>query len=192
MTPEPSDAARLLQALHFSAEKHRDQRRKGRGASPYINHPIEVASVLATVGGVTDVATLMAAVLHDTLEDTETTPDELEARFGAEVRRIVEEVTDDKRLPKADRKRLQVERAPGASARAKLVKLGDKICNVRDVAHDPPVGWPLARRREYLDWTEQVVRGCRGCNGALERYYDALLAEAREELEREQGGSNGE
>ena len=133
----------------------------------------------------------MAAVLHDTLEDTETTPQELEARFGPEVRRVVEEVTDDKTLPKHVRKQLQIEHAPHVSERAKLVKLADKICNVRDVAHDPPVGWPLARRREYLDWTEAVVRGCRGCNGALERYYDALLAEAREELEREEGKANG-
>ena len=172
----------LLQALHFSAEKHRGQRRKGRGASPYINHPIEVATLLATVGGISDVATLMVAVLHDTLEDTQTTPLELEERFGPEVRRVVEEVTDDKRLPKHVRKQLQIEHAPHVSERAKLVKLADKICNVRDVTHDPPADWSLERRREYLDWTEKVVQGCRGSNAALERCYDEMLRQGRAAL----------
>src|SRR5438128_2013305 len=122
-------------AFHFPADKHRHQRRKDRGASPYINHPIEVATVLATVGGVTDVNTLIAAILHDTIEDTDTTADELEQKFGREVRLLVEEMTDDKTLRKAERKRLQVAHARTRSHRAKLIKLGDKICNVRDVTH---------------------------------------------------------
>ncbi len=180
-----NDMARLLEALHFSAQKHRDQRRKDRGASPYINHPIEVASVLATVGGVLDLTTLVAAVLHDTIEDTATTPEELEARFGREVRLLVEEMTDDKRLPKPERKRRQVEHAATASHRAKIIKLGDKICNVRDITHSPPSGWSLERRREYLEWTVAVVAGCRGASAGLERYYDKVLAEGRSALEAE-------
>jgi guanosine-3',5'-bis(diphosphate) 3'-pyrophosphohydrolase len=174
-----NDTAQLLRALAFSAQKHRDQRRKDREASPYINHPIEVAHLLAAVGGVTDITVLVAAVLHDTIEDTETTAPQLEQAFGRDVRVLVEEMTDDKRLPKAERKRLQVERAQHKSYRAKLIKLGDKICNVRDVTHSPPADWPLARRREYLDWTEQVVAGCRGVNAALERCYDQALTEGR-------------
>jgi len=177
-----SDTARLLQALHFSADKHRFQKRKNRDASPYINHPIEVATVLATVGGVTDLTTLIAAVLHDTIEDTATTPEELEQRFGRDVRLVVEELSDDKSLPKERRKQLQIEHASASSHRAKLVKLGDKICNVRDVTHNPPDDWPLARRREYLDWTEQVVTGCRGASATLERYYDVVLADGRRML----------
>jgi guanosine-3',5'-bis(diphosphate) 3'-pyrophosphohydrolase len=179
-----SDVARLLQALHFSAERHRHQRRKDDRASPYINHPIEVAAVLATVGGVADLTTLTAAILHDTIEDTQTTPDELERHFGREVRRLVEEMTDDKRLPRAERKRRQVAHARGASHRAKLIKLGDKICNVRDITHAPPAGWSPEQRREYLDWTEQVVAGCRGANAALEQRFDAVLAEGRAALAR--------
>jgi len=127
--------------------------------------------------------TLMAAILHDTIEDTDTTPEELGAVFGTEVRDLVLELTDDKRLPKADRKRLQVEHAPLSSAKAKLVKLGDKIANVRDVATTPPADWSLARRRDYLDWTTQVVAGCRGTNAELERYYDEVLASAQAALE---------
>jgi len=177
-----SDTARLLLALHFSAEKHRHQRRKDRHASPYINHPIEVATMLATAGAVSDLATLIAAVLHDTIEDTATTGDELEQRFGREVRLLVEEVTDDKRLPKTERKRLQIVHARGASHRAKLIKIGDKICNVRDVTHAPPDGWTEERRREYLDWTEQVVAGCRGASATLERYYDDVLRDGRKAL----------
>lgn len=177
----------LLAALQFAAHKHRNQRRKDAEASPYINHPIEVAAILATRGGVTDLATLMAAILHDTIEDTETTPEELGAAFGPEVRELVVEVTDDKHLPKAERKRLQIEHAHRRSPKAKLVKLGDKIANVRDVTATPPAGWSVARRQEYLDWTEQVLVGCRGSNAGLERYYDEVLQAGRAALEAEGG-----
>jgi len=178
-----SELAQLLEALRFAAHKHRSQRRKDVAASPYINHPIEVATLIATRGGVTDLPTLLAAVLHDTIEDTETSPEELEAAFGAEVRSLVLEVTDDKHLPKAERKRLQVVHAHSRSKKAKLIKLGDKIANVRDVTAAPPADWNLDRRREYLDWTENVVRGCRGTNPGLEDYYDQVLREGRRALE---------
>lgn len=174
-----ADPALLLRALQFSAERHRDQRRKDESASPYINHVIGVASLLANVGGVTDAIVLVAAVLHDTLEDTRTSAVEIEARFGREVRRLVEEVTDDKSLAKVERKRLQVEHAPHLSNRAKLIKLADKICNVVDVTHTPPTSWSMERRQQYLDWTERVVAGCRGSNLALERRYDEVLRQAR-------------
>src|SRR5450631_3923740 len=136
----------LLATIEFAAAKHRNQRRKDAEASPYINHPLQVAHVLATEGGVSDLTTLMAAVLHDTVEDTETTYDELIERFGRKVADVVMEVTDDKALVKADRKRRQVEQAPHMSKRAALVKLADKTCNLRDVAKNPPAGWPLARK----------------------------------------------
>jgi guanosine-3',5'-bis(diphosphate) 3'-pyrophosphohydrolase len=168
----------LLRALAFAAEKHRHQRRKGAGASPYINHPIAVASVLAEAGE-TDEATLIAAVLHDTVEDTATTPAELEEQFGPVVAGLVREVTDDKSLPSAERKRRQVERAAGASPRAKRIKLADKICNVRDVTHDPPASWPLERRLEYLSWAERVIAGCRGASAPLEATFDRALRDAR-------------
>jgi GTP diphosphokinase / guanosine-3',5'-bis(diphosphate) 3'-diphosphatase len=172
-------AAALLTASTFAARKHRDQRRKDAEASPYINHPIEVAEILARIGGVDDVVVLQAALLHDTVEDTQTSPDELEREFGSAVRKLVEEVTDDKSLPKLERKRLQIEHAPQLSPRAKLIKLADKICNVRDVMHSPPKDWDERRRVEYFDWAAKVVAGCRGTNRALERHFDALLREAQ-------------
>lgn len=175
-------AVALLDAVRFASHKHRDQRRKSPDASPYINHPIEVAHLLATVGGIADVKVLMAALLHDTLEDTQTTRPELEERFGADVRALVEEVSDDKRLPREVRKELQVQHAPRLSPGAKLVKLGDKIANLRDVAENPPKGWSLERRLEYVEWTARVVDGCRGVNEGLERFYDEILAQARRSL----------
>ncbi len=177
-----ADSIALLKALHFAADKHRDQRRKNVEASPYINHPIEVAELLARVGGVSDLVTLQGAILHDTIEDTDTTPEELEQVFGPEVRGVVEEVTDDKNLPKSDRKRLQIEHAPHISERARLIKLADKISNVRSVTETPPANWPLVRRQEYLDWTEQVCSGLRGCNPELEKLYWDLLAQGRRVL----------
>jgi guanosine-3',5'-bis(diphosphate) 3'-pyrophosphohydrolase len=176
------DTALLLEALHFAADKHRFQKRKDPEASPYINHPISAAEVLARVGGVTDTVTLMAALLHDTIEDTDTTPDELETRFGSEVLGVVMEVTDDKTLAKEERKIRQIEHAPQLSPRAKLVKLADKICNVIDVTHHPPEKWTLQRRREYLDWSARVVAGCRGTNAALEKRFDEVMAEGWERL----------
>ena len=143
--PGVSAHAQLLEALSFAADRHRDQRRKGAEASPYINHPIAVAEVLARVGGVSEIAVLQAAVLHDTLEDTNTTREELAARFGETVARIVAEVTDDKSLAKSERKQRQVEHALHLSREAKLVKLGDKICNVRDVLYAPPKKWSAER-----------------------------------------------
>jgi guanosine-3',5'-bis(diphosphate) 3'-pyrophosphohydrolase len=172
----------LFDALAFSADKHRLQRRKGAAASPYINHPIDVARVLAHEGGVRDISVLITAVLHDTIEDTATTGDEIAARFGDDIAGLVLEVTDDKALSSAERKRLQVERAGSLSPRARLVRLADKICNVRDLVSDAPHGWSVERRRDYLDWTERVISGCRGCNAGLEIAYDQALQDARRAL----------
>lgn len=166
----------LLRATAFAAHKHRNQRRKDLERSPYINHPIAVAMVLAEEGGIRDAPVLAAALLHDTIEDTETTPEELTAAFGAEVAGIVLEVTDDKRLPKAERKRLQIEHAASASPQAKLVKLGDKICNLRDIVATPPHDWSEARKREYFLWAAQVVAGCRGVNPRLEEVFDQAMS----------------
>ncbi len=171
--------ASLLTALRFAAGKHRDQRRKGADACPYINHPIEVAEILSRVGGITDLATLQAAILHDTIEDTQTTGAELETHFGEEVRRLVEEVTDDKNLPKLERKRLQIEHAGQMSPKAKIIKIADKISNVCDVTHFPPIHWPHQRRVEYLDWAERVVEGLRGSSLPLEKLFEETITEAR-------------
>ena len=172
----------VLKALHFAADKHRDQRRKGAEASPYVNHLIEVAELLAREGGVTDVITLQAAILHDTLEDTETTPAELDTSFGVEVRRIVEEVTDDQQLSKGERKRLQIVHARYLSERAKLVKLADKIANLRSLMLAPPVQWSLKQKREYVAWSDRVGEGLRGCNRKLEESFDAAVAKGRQRL----------
>jgi guanosine-3',5'-bis(diphosphate) 3'-pyrophosphohydrolase len=172
----------LLKAIRFSAYKHRDQRRKDVPRSPYINHPIDVASVLWEVGGIRDSATLVAAVLHDTIEDTETTPDELRDLFSEEVLSLVLECTDDKNLPKQRRKQLQIEHAPHISKKAKLVKLADKICNLRDLVQSPPHNWSLKRKQEYALWSEKVVAGLRGSNAALEEKYDAYLQVGKKEL----------
>jgi guanosine-3',5'-bis(diphosphate) 3'-pyrophosphohydrolase len=166
----------VLKAIEFAARKHRDQRRKDRRASPYINHPIELANVLWFEGGVTDPAVLAAALLHDTLEDTETSWQELRGEFGDAVAHIVLEVTDVKWLKKNVRKRLQVSRAKHASVRARLVKLADKIVNLRDVASHPPAGWTLERRREYFEWAKEVIDRLRGTHPELERRFDEAYA----------------
>jgi GTP diphosphokinase / guanosine-3',5'-bis(diphosphate) 3'-diphosphatase len=176
-------AARLLVALDFAADRHRDQRRKDMRGSPYVNHLISVARLLADEGGVADPVVLVAAVLHDTVEDVGVSPEEIEQEFGSEVRDIVAEVTDDKSLEKSVRKRLQVEHAPGMSVGAKLVKLADKIANLRDVLEHPPAAWAHRRKREYMEWSAAVVDGCRGVNSSLERRFDELLARGRELLD---------
>lgn len=166
------DQAKLIEAMDFAARKHRMQRRKDVHASPYINHPIALARLLRIEAGVTDVEVLCAALLHDTVEDTDTTPEELAAKFGRHIADIVAEVTDDKKLPKEVRKQLQVHHAPSLTAKAKLVKLADKTCNLRDMDVSPPAGWSLERRRGYFEWAKQVVDGLRGTHPKLERLFD--------------------
>ena len=179
VAPGSGPFAQVLAALRFAAHKHRHQRRKGEDGVPYLHHCIEVADTLAGVAGVDDPEVLSAALLHDTLEDTDTTSDELAERFGERVRRLVEEVSDDRTLSRERRRAIQVEKAPELSHEAKLIKLADKICNVADVAHAPPVGWSRGRRLEYIEWTALVVAGCGTVNPPLEKRYASVLAEAR-------------
>ena len=166
----------LFHSLAFAAHKHRAQRRKDKEASPYINHPIALADVLVNEGGVDDPVALCAAVLHDTIEDTETSYEELQERFGKEIADVVMEVTDDKTLLKAERKERQVTHAPHLSQRARLVKLADKICNLRDIASNPPANWPLQRKQEYYEWAKRVIDGLRGAHPGLERIFDREYA----------------
>ena len=166
----------LFGVLAFAAHKHRAQRRKDKEASPYINHPIALADVLVNEGGVDDPVALCAAVLHDTIEDTVTSYEELQQRFGKEVADVVLEVTDDKTLLKAERKERQVTHAPHLSQRARLVKLADKICNLRDIASNPPATWPLERKQEYYEWAKRVIDGLRGAHPGLERLFDREYA----------------
>ena len=177
-----NDISRLLLAATFAADKHRDQRRKNADASPYINHPLAVATVLANDGGVTDVELLTAALLHDTVEDTSTSHDEITELFGNEVSDLVSEVTDDKSLPKERRKQLQIENAPHKSDRAKQLKVADKICNVRDIDATSPANWDADRKAQYLDWAVRVIDGCRGVNQTLDQLFDQAITEARDRL----------
>ena len=172
----------ILKAAHFSAQKHSTQRRKDENASPYINHPISVALAIAQIGGVDDPEILAAALLHDTLEDTETTPEELEDEFGKKVCEYVLDVTDDKTLPKDERKRRQIEHAKKISNGAALIKLGDKISNVTDVINNPPEDWDNNRRKEYLDWAEKVIENCPKVNDKMEKKFQEIIKQGREAL----------
>ena len=162
----------LMSALAFAADKHKNQRRKDADASPYINHPIALANLLLNEAGVEDQRVLVAAILHDTIEDTDTTEQELVKHFGKDIADIVLEVTDDKALPKAKRKRLQIEHAAHISRRAKLVKLADKICNLRDITASPPADWSIVRKQEYFEWAKSVVDRLRGVHPGLEHLFD--------------------
>lgn len=169
----------LLRAVAFAAEKHRVQRRKDADASPYINHPIALANVLANEAGVADVQVLCAAVLHDTIEDTKTTAEDLREQFGDRIASLVLEVTDDKSMPKDVRKRLQIEHAPALSFGARLIKLADKISNLRDILDTPPDGWSSGRKAAYFGWAADVVAGLRGTDATLEGIFDSLLTQGR-------------
>lgn len=181
--PLAAGPERLIQAIAFAADRHRGQRRKDVDATPYINHPIELARVLVEEGRIMEQDLLIAAVLHDTIEDTDTTPMEIESAFGERVCRIVREVSDDKTLAKDVRKAEQIRKAPGKSREAKLVKLADKICNLRDLLASPPEDWSTQRRLEYVDWASSVVAGLRGTNTALEATFDEVADAARKRLQ---------
>ncbi|ALN59720.1 metal dependent phosphohydrolase [Lysobacter enzymogenes] len=169
------DHGSVLRAAAFAAQRHRRQRRHDAERSPYINHPLALADTLANLGGIADPVVLCAALLHDTVEDTATTLEEIELAFGARVAAVVAQVSDDKSLPKDERKRLQIEHARHISPEARLVKLADKICNLRDLLQSPPP-WTRQRKREYFDWAAQVVAGLRGVHPVLEEEFDAVYA----------------
>ena len=177
-----NNLANLTEAYYFAAKKHIKQKRKGNDAAPYINHPIEVVKLLTNVGKVEDYDILIAAVLHDTVEDTETTIEEISEKYGANVGVMVSELTDDKTLPKQERKEKQVEHAPHISVGAKQIKLCDKISNIRDVMENPPDGWSDERRLEYINWGERVAAGLRGVNAELENHFDELVKKAKEKI----------
>ncbi|MEO8927282.1 MAG: HD domain-containing protein [Caulobacteraceae bacterium] len=166
----------LTRAYNFAAARHACQKRKGHAGEPYINHLTEVAQLVAEATGGSDVGLMIAAILHDTVEDTPTTTEELTALFGPRVASLVAEVTDDKSLDKAERKRLQIEHAGHGSSGAKIIKIADKTSNLRALANSPPVGWPAERKAEYATWAAQVVARCRGVNPWLEAQFDAALA----------------
>jgi len=164
----------FLKALVFAADKHKNQRRKDADASPYINHPIALANILVNEGDITDINVLCGAILHDTIEDTKTTKEELIQQFGEKITSIVLDVTDDKTLPKAERKLKQIEHASHACHEAKLVKLADKISNLRDILASPPRDWTEDRKKEYFDWAGKVIDQIRGTNSKLENIFDSL------------------
>lgn len=172
-------ALAFARALDFAAHRHCDQRRKGTRGEPYVNHLAEVARLVAEASGGRELDAILAALLHDTLEDTDTSPADLTAAFGPRIAAIVGEVTDDKTQTKAERKRRQIAHAPHASPPAKLVKLADKISNLRSLRTSPPAGWDRRRIDEYIDWSCAVVAGLRGCNPYLERLFDAAVENAR-------------
>ncbi len=171
----PTHMETVLRAAAFAAEKHRNQRRKDEEASPYINHPIQLAYILVQAD-IEDPVVLAAALLHDTIEDTNTTLEELQIVFGYEIAGIVAECSDDKALTKLERKQAQIDHAAAISRNAKLVKIADKIANVNDINDAPPAGWSLERKREYFDWAKKVVDQMRGTHAALEARFDAEYA----------------
>jgi len=180
------DISLVLKALEFAAVRHRKQFRKGKDKSPYINHPIQVANLLANEAGEKDPVLLSAAMLHDVVEDTVETKkekkeliDQIRELFGEEVLSVTLEVTDDKSFGKKKRKLMQIRHAPKLSVKAKKLKIADKIMNVHDIIVNPPVKWSLWRIRKYLDWSEKVVAGLRGVNKKLEDIFDETLRNGR-------------
>jgi len=175
-----SETHQLLKAMAFAADKHRFQTRKDKAGTPYINHPISVALTLMEIGNENDTDLLVAAVLHDTIEDTDTNPEEIQKNFGTNVLNIVLEVSDDKNLSKEERKRQQVLQASKKSSAARKLKLADKICNVTDIIHHPPGNWTIERKLNYLLWAEQVLAGLKGVNPILEDHLSQIIHEGRE------------
>ncbi|MBI2317212.1 MAG: HD domain-containing protein [Betaproteobacteria bacterium] len=169
-----SDIVRIARALDFAARKHVGQKRKGAAGEPYINHLAEVALLVAEATEGRDTNLAIAALLHDTIEDQDVKHEELAAEFGKDVADLVAEVTDDKRLPKEERKRLQVETAAARSNRAKMLKIADKIANLRSIRSSPPSHWSEERKEAYFDWAARVVAGCRGVSPKLEALFDEL------------------
>lgn len=170
----------IATALDFSAKKHRDQRRKDHAASPYINHPILLFKILAAEAKITDEVVLISALLHDTVEDTDTTFEEIERHFGSAIASVVKEVTDDMSLPRLKRKEQQVQHAPHLSKEAALVKFADKIANLRDLICAPPLHWSLERKTQYCEWAIQVIQNISHPHPQLLALFEATVKEFKQ------------
>ncbi len=173
----------LIKAGVYAAEKHKYQRRKGFNQVPYVNHPLKVASLLSQCGE-KDETLLIAAILHDVIEDTDATEQEITEKFSKEVSDIVMEVTDDKDLPYAVRKELQIKRVPSLSENAKKLKIADKTCNIRDILIYP-LDWSTERKLSYLEWAGEVIDKCRNINPELDKAFDKTRDEGLEKLQNE-------
>ncbi len=172
----------VLNAAETAARWHAGQKRKGAAAEPYINHLLEVARLVAEATKGEDPALIIAALLHDAIEDQQISPATIASRFGDDAAALVQEVTDDKSLPSSERKRRQVEEAPRKSARAKILKLADKVSNVTAIGNDPPADWPVQRQSDYIQWGRNVVAGLKGVSRELEGKFDAAAAEAERKI----------
>jgi (p)ppGpp synthase/HD superfamily hydrolase len=172
----------VSEAAELAARQHSGMQRKGRSGEPYINHLAEVASLLAQATEGRDAELVAAGWLHDTIEDTGLTHDQLVAQFGNRVASLVSEVTDDMSLPKDERRRRQIEEAPKKSPAAKLIKIADKISNIRARIVDDPSAADRAELADYVEWAEKVVAGCRGGNPILDRWFDETAKQARSTL----------
>ncbi|KAI5698014.1 hypothetical protein M8J76_009743 [Diaphorina citri] len=172
----PDAIMNIVKATDFASHKHHFQRRKDPEGTPYIEHPVAVAHILTHLGKVSNPVVIISALLHDTVEDTDTTFEEIEREFGPRVRSVVEELTDNKHMTRDERKRCQILHAPHSSHEAKLVKLADKLHNLRDIERSLPVNWTEERKTQYFNWARDVVQGLRGTNAPIEAELDALFA----------------
>jgi (p)ppGpp synthase/HD superfamily hydrolase len=173
-----TDWIAVLRAADAAARWHVNQRRKGSAQEPYVNHLLEVAAMVAEATEGKDPELVIAALLHDSIEDQEVPRAILAERFGEGVAKLVEEVTDDKALPKPERKLLQIEHAKGASRRAKILKLADKTSNLRTIAASPPPDWSVKRRLEYVAWARKVAAGLTGVSAWLEQEFEEAAKQA--------------
>ena len=186
MDPTTAPWLTVLHAADTAARWHVHQRRKGEAQEPYINHLLEVALLVAQATGGKDFDLVIAALLHDAIEDCDTPASEIAQQFGPDVAELVKAVTDDKTLPKTTRKSLQIEHAAHAAPRAKLLKLADKISNLRAMAASPPRGWSLQRKLDYVDWARQVAAGLHGSHAWLEAQFDEAAVAAEQAVRAEE------
>ncbi|VDK82368.1 unnamed protein product [Litomosoides sigmodontis] len=169
------DMSLVIKAADLAARRHRKQRRKDATQTPYVNHPIGVAYILTNEGKITDAATIIAAILHDTVEDTKTTDEEIRKMFGDEVADIVKECTVMKSMKREERMKSQLEKASKLSCKAKLIQLADKLYNIRDIERGTPFGWTNQQTMEYVLFAKDLLLNIRGTNGPLETALDDVI-----------------
>jgi (p)ppGpp synthase/HD superfamily hydrolase len=158
---------KLFEALEYASKLHKDQRRKGNGGSPYVNHLIEVASLLSRVAEVTDHEVIIAAILHDVLEDTEAREGDIFDRFGGTVLAYVKHVTDDKLLSLEKRRIAQLKSIENSSSQIQLIKLADHCSNIASL----PPSWDRARLESYISWSHSIAVHCYSASEELAKVY---------------------
>jgi len=171
------DAEAVLGAAIFATEKHKSQVRSNEKKTPYIIHPIEVADLVMKIGHVYDKDVLITALLHDVMDDTQTTYEQITSLYGTKVSSYLEEMTSKQGLSLKEQKKQQIMQAFRQNPSVAIIKLSDKLSNLKTLATSPPPSWSRDRIDQYFQWAQTVIENLPESNQLLKKAVKNVISD---------------